>query len=121
MEPLVEPTIARWFTAGFRETRRDVVDGVRAMIRATNPRGYAGCCHAIAALDLTDRLPRITAPTLVIVGAEDQGTPVAASRTIQGQINGSRLVVLDSAAHLSNIEQAEPFNRALLGFLGPIA
>src|SRR2546428_12730683 len=88
MEPLVEPTLSRWFTAPFREKRKDVVDRVAAMIRSTPPRGYAGCCHAISALDLTDRLPAISRPTLVVVGEDDQGTPVAASRTIQERIKG---------------------------------
>jgi 3-oxoadipate enol-lactonase len=117
MEPLVEPTIGRWFTAPFREQRKDVVDRVRAMIRGTNPRGYAGCCHAIAALDLTDRLSAITLPTLIVVGEEDQGTPVAASQAIQAKIAGSQLEVIKSAAHLSNLEQPEVFTRALTSFL----
>jgi 3-oxoadipate enol-lactonase len=121
LEPLVEPTLERWFTAGFRARRAEVVDRVRAMIRTTPPRGYAGCCHAIAALDLTDRIGAITLPTLVIVGEDDPGTPVAASETIQRQIKGSELVVLKSAAHLSNMEQPEAFNRALTAFLSRVA
>jgi 3-oxoadipate enol-lactonase len=120
MEPLVEPTLERWFTAGFRARRPDVVERVRAMIRTTPPRGYAGCCHAIAALDLTDRLGAITLPTLVLVGADDPGTPVAMSETIQRQIGGSELVVLTSAAHLANLEQPEEFNRALMPFLARV-
>jgi len=92
MEPLVEATIGRWFTQPFREARADVVNPVRAMIRATPPRGYVGCCQAISQLDLTDRLSAIRIPTLVVVGEEDQGTPVAASRTIQEQIKGAELV-----------------------------
>jgi 3-oxoadipate enol-lactonase len=117
MEPLVEPTIGRWFTAPFREQRKDVVDRVRAMIRATSPRGYVGCCHAISALDLTDRIAAIALPTLIVVGAEDQGTPVAASRTIEERIAGSRLQILPSAAHLSNVEQPEAFTAAVTSFL----
>jgi 3-oxoadipate enol-lactonase len=117
MEPLVEPTIGRWFTAPFRERHKDAVDPVRAMIRATKPQGYAGCCHAIAALDLTDALPAITLPTLVIVGEEDQGTPVAASQAIQSKIAGSQLQILKAAAHLSNMEQPEAFNAVLTSFL----
>jgi 3-oxoadipate enol-lactonase len=117
MEPLVEPTIGRWFTAPFREQRKDVVDRVRAMIRATNPRGYAGCCHAISALDLTDRIGAIKVPTLVVVGEEDQGTPVAASRAIQERIAGSRLEILPSAAHLANVEQPDAFTTAVTSFL----
>ena len=121
MEPLVEPTIGRWFTAPFRERHQDVVEPVRKMIRNTKPQGYAGCCHAIAALDLTDRLPSIKIPTVVIVGEEDQGTPVAASQAIQSRIAGAELHILKSAAHLSNLEQPEAFNGALTSFLSRVS
>jgi 3-oxoadipate enol-lactonase len=117
MDALVEPTLGRWFTAPFRERRKDVVDRVATMIRTTPPQGYAGCCHAIAALDLTDRIAAISMPTLVVVGEEDQGTPVAASKVINERIKGSELVVLPSAAHLSNLEQPDAFTAALTRFL----
>jgi pimeloyl-ACP methyl ester carboxylesterase len=91
------------------------------MIRRTNPRGYAGCCHAIRSLDLTDRLDAITIPTLIIVGAQDVGTPVAASQAIHERIKGSELVILDPASHLSNLEQPEHFTRALERFLTKLA
>ncbi|HXH11606.1 MAG TPA: 3-oxoadipate enol-lactonase [Alphaproteobacteria bacterium] len=117
MEPHVETTVGRWFTAPFRQQRPDVIDKVRTMIRTTPPRGYAGCCHAIAGLNLTDRLPEITLPTLIIVGEEDPGTPVAASQVIHERIKGSELVILKSASHLSNMEQPEAFNQAVTGFL----
>jgi 3-oxoadipate enol-lactonase len=117
MEPLVDPTLARWLTAPFREQRKDVVSGVAAMIRSTPPQGYAGCCHAISALDLTDRISAISMPTLIVVGEEDQGTPVAASKVINERIKGSELVIIPSAAHLSNLEQPELFTAALTRFL----
>jgi 3-oxoadipate enol-lactonase len=121
MEPLVEGTIGRWFTAPFREQRNDVVEPVRTMIRRTPPQGYAGCCAAISALDLTDRLPAIKIPTLVVVGEEDQGTPVAASQAIQAKIAGSQLEILKSAAHLANMEQPEAFTNALTTFLARLS
>jgi 3-oxoadipate enol-lactonase len=117
MDPMVEPTVARWFTPKFIETRKDVIEPVRAMIRRTPPKGYVGCCHAIKPLDLTDRLKAITLPTLIIVGAQDQGTPLSASQAIHDQIKGSELVVLDPASHLSNLEQPDAFTRALEQFL----
>jgi 3-oxoadipate enol-lactonase len=120
MEPLVEPTIERWFTPAYRDREKERVDTVRAMIRRTPPHGYVGCCHAIAALDLTDRLKAIALPTCVIVGEDDPGTPVAASRAIQAEIRGSQLVVLKSAAHLSNVEQPEAFTAALDRFLADV-
>jgi 3-oxoadipate enol-lactonase len=117
MEPHIEPTIGRWFTPSFRQQHPAALDPVRAMIRSTNPAGYAGCCHAIKTLDLTDRIAAIATRTLIIVGEDDVGTPVAASRTIHERIRGSQLVILKSASHLSNIEQASAFNEALLAFL----
>jgi 3-oxoadipate enol-lactonase len=87
------------------------------MIRTTPPRGYAGCCHAIAALNLTDYLRAITLPTLIIVGEDDPATPVAALHVIHQPIRGSELVILKSAAHLSNLKQPEAFNQVLTAFL----
>jgi 3-oxoadipate enol-lactonase len=121
MEPLVEPTLARWFTEPFRARRKDVVDRVAAMIRNTPTAGYAGCCHAISALDLTDRISAIKVPAIAIVGEDDPGTPVAAHRVIQERIAGCRLEIIPQAAHLSNMEQPEAFNRALTSFLGTAA
>jgi 3-oxoadipate enol-lactonase len=117
MEPLVEPTLSRWFTEPFRQSRKDVVGKVAAMIRHTPPAGYAGCCHAISALDLTDRIHAIKMPTIAIVGEDDPGTPVAAHKVIHERIAGSRLEIIPKAAHLANMEQPEAFNKALTGFL----
>lgn len=118
MEPHVEPTVGRWFTAPFAATHPDIIGPVSAMIRQTKPQGYIGCCHAIKALDLTDRLSAISVPVLIVVGEDDPGTPVAASRAIHERIRGSELEILKSASHLSNIEQQDAFTKALLDFLG---
>jgi 3-oxoadipate enol-lactonase len=117
MDALVEPTMERWFTAPFRAKPNALLEKVRAMIRATPLKGYVGCSRAIMKLNLTERLTEIELPTLIVVGEEDPGTPVAASRTIHEQIKGSELVILKSAAHLSNIEQQNGFNTAVLEFL----
>ncbi len=117
MEPLVESTLARWFTERFRQTHTDVVAKVAAMIRATPVPGYAGCCHAIPKINLTSRLGQIRCPSIVIVGKDDAGTPVSMAEDIHRAIPGSKLVVIDSAAHLSNLEQPQAFNQALSDFL----
>jgi 3-oxoadipate enol-lactonase len=56
-------------------------------------------------------------PPLIVVGADDPATTVEMSRTIHKGIAGSELVVLPDAAHLSNMEQADAFNAAVLRFL----
>jgi 3-oxoadipate enol-lactonase len=117
MEPLVVPTLGRWFTEGFRNTRPDVVEKVANMIRSTPAAGYAGCCHAIPRINLTARLKEIACPSLVIVGREDAGTPVSMAEDIQRALPGSKLVVIPDASHLSNLEQPDAFNLALGGFV----
>jgi pimeloyl-ACP methyl ester carboxylesterase len=62
-------------------------------------------------------LKEIHCPILVIVGKEDPGTPLVMSQEIHANSPGSELVVLENAAHISNIEQPTNFNRALEGFL----
>jgi 3-oxoadipate enol-lactonase len=52
-----------------------------------------------------------------VVGAEDQGTPVAMAQELAAAIAGSELHVIDAAAHLSNVEQPESFNALLTAFL----
>src|SRR5439155_24472942 len=102
---MLDSAVARCFTTKLIETRKDVIEPVRAMIRHTPPKGYVGCCHAIKSLDLTDRLKAITLRTLIIFGAQDMGTPLAASQAINQQIKGCELGVLDPASHLPNPDQ----------------
>jgi 3-oxoadipate enol-lactonase len=118
MEPLAQPTLERWFTAAFREKNAATVNMVRRLILATPVAGYVGCCHAIPKINLTARLKEIRSPILVIVGADDPGTPPAMAREIHENAPGSRLVVIPSAAHLANLEQPRAFSKALEDFLG---
>jgi 3-oxoadipate enol-lactonase len=114
---VVEGTLARWFTPGFRAARPDAVARIAAQIRSTPAAGYVGCASAIRVLDITAQIGAIAAPTLVIVGADDPGTPPAMSEVIVSTISGARLEIIPSASHLSCIEQPEIFNRLVASFL----
>jgi 3-oxoadipate enol-lactonase len=117
MPVLVDSTLARWFTPSFLQKKGPGVDMIRNIFLASSSVGYIGCTEAIRRLNYIDQLARIKNPTLIIVGAEDPGTPVAAAQAIHERIAGSHLVVIPSASHLCNIEQAEVFNRSLGEFL----
>jgi 3-oxoadipate enol-lactonase len=121
MEGVREGTLARWFTDPYRESNKSVMDRIGRDICATPVEGFAGCCEAIAKVDVLDRLNEVDCPTLVIVGEQDHGTPVEAAKLIQQNIKGAELVVIPSAAHLSNVEQAEAFNKALTKFYDRLA
>jgi 3-oxoadipate enol-lactonase len=114
---LVDSTLERWFTPLYAKENPKKVNPVRNQFLATSVDGYIGCSEAISQLNFIEQLSKITLPTLILVGAEDPGTPVAASEAIHERIRGSKLAILPSASHLGNIEQAEFFNEHLLEFL----
>ena len=116
IEPMIEGTLGRWFTAGFHQTQPDKVDKVRSLLRETTPVGYAACCAAIRDMDQRESIRSIAAKTLVIGGTQDAGTTPAMAEQIAGSVPEAKLVMLE-AAHLSNIERADEFNAALIEFL----
>jgi 3-oxoadipate enol-lactonase len=112
MQAIADTVLGRFFCDPFRGARPDIVAQFRAVLLATAPHGYAGCCAALRDGDLTPELGRIGAPTLVIAGSRDVSTPPGQLETLARGIAGSVLVTLDTA-HLSNIEQPAPFTEAL--------
>ncbi len=113
LEAIVDGALQRWFHAGFHARQPQTVAHWRARVLACDAAGYIACCHAIAGLDTTPRLPGITVPALVIAGALDQGTPPEMARVIAKGIPGARLVVLPEASHLSVLEQPLAFRSTL--------
>jgi 3-oxoadipate enol-lactonase len=113
----VDDTLERWFTPGYLKENPPEVKMIRRQVLATPLAGYIGCSEALRGLNYLDRLAEIKLPTLIIVGEEDPGTPVAASEAMHERMDGSKLVVLPAARHLSNIEQSDAFNEALMDFL----
>ena len=117
MEPLASATIERWFDADTRERNPGLVARFASLVRSTAPEAYAACCRAIQEVDLTDRLHAIEAPTLLLVGSEDTGTMAEEHAIIRDRIAGAELVVIEGAAHLSNLCAPEAFDAALSSFL----
>ena len=110
----------RWFTAEFADREPDVVASFIAELERADPSGYAGCCLAIAGMDLRADLSSIKAPTLVISGAADPATPPDHGAAIAAGIGGSRArqIVVERAAHLANVSSADEVTAALLAHLG---
>ncbi len=115
MEALVEPTVNRWFPPEFVAKEPPVLDKVREMIRTTPFAGFAGCAAALSDYDLRPGLPAIGNPTLLIVGSKD--ATLAGIKQINAAVPGSKLVELEGAGHLSNLEQPQAFARAARDFL----
>src|SRR5262245_8005341 len=115
MEALVEPTVNRWFPPEFVATKAPVLDKVRGMIRKTPYAGFAGCAAALSDYDLRPGLPGIDRPTLLICGTKD--ATFGGMKQIKDAVPGARLVELEGAGHLSNLEQPAAFTRAIGDFI----
>jgi 3-oxoadipate enol-lactonase len=116
---VVDVVVERWFTPQFRASRPETFEWAGRMLRETDAEGYAGCCEAIRDMDLRDRLASITAPTLVISGADDPAIPPEHGEIIRDAIPGASFEVVPNAAHLANVEQPGKITRALLDHLSP--
>ena len=118
MPAIAEDFLKKVLTPATLTEKPDLVARVREMILQTDPQGAASALRGMAARpDQTAFLEEILAPTLILVGSEDQITPPKDAELMRREIRGSRLEILDGASHLSNLERPAEFNRALLDFL----
>jgi len=91
---------------------------VLRMMRGTDPAGAAAALRGRAARpDYVPVLAGIEVPALVLVGRDDEYTPLSDARLLADGIPGATLTVVDQAAHLPNLEQPAAFNAALGQFL----
>ncbi|WP_028938128.1 alpha/beta fold hydrolase [Pseudonocardia spinosispora] len=98
-----------------------VAEHVLGMMRATWPEGAAAALRGRAERpDYLETLARTTVPTLVVVGSDDEFTPVADAELIHSLVAGSTLAVIDGAAHMPNLERPDEFDAVLLRFLDSI-
>jgi 3-oxoadipate enol-lactonase len=118
MAGIVDAMLPKLLAPDTVSKRPEVVKRVRDMMLQTKPEGAAAALRGMAQReDQTERLSQIDVPTLIVVGREDAITPVADSEKMHQAIANSKLIVIENAGHVSNIEQPEQFNRAMIEFL----
>jgi pimeloyl-ACP methyl ester carboxylesterase len=87
--------------------------------RRLSPIGYANSLRALLAMDhITDDLPKIRVPVLLIGG--DRDPSLAPMKVMKRKIRGSKLVVLSPASHFANRDQPQAWNRTALAFLAAV-
>jgi len=110
--------IPRLLSPGTIQAKPTLVQNVRSMIEGNQISGIAGDLMAMAERpDSTPLLRQITCPAQIIVGELDVATPPADSQLMAGQTPRAQLAMIPGAAHLSNLEQPELFNRIVGDFL----
>ena len=118
MAGIADAMLPKLLTPDTVSKRPELVKRVRDMMLKTKPEGAAGALLGMAERDdQTPLLSQISCPALILVGKEDPITPVRDSEQMHRDIAGSRLVVMENAAHVSNLERTEQFNDELMRFL----
>jgi pimeloyl-ACP methyl ester carboxylesterase len=116
---MADDALPKLLGATSHRERPEVVARVRQIIEANPPRGITDALAGLAArADSTPTLREIRVPTLVVVGEEDEITPLAEAEALQRGIAGSRLAVIPRAGHLSSLENPDEFNRQVRAWLG---
>ena len=120
LEAMADPILERWFPPAFHRDRAVELAGYRNMLLRTTVEGYLGCCRAIQAADMRQEAPAITAPTLVICGAEDGATPPALVSEFARSVPGARYEELAGVGHLPSIDEPDKVADLIEGFLAGI-
>jgi pimeloyl-ACP methyl ester carboxylesterase len=103
--PEGKATVNTWVSELRRQDRR----GTKSAIRGVTDR-----------LPILDEIPRITAPTQVVVGSADVATPVAKAEAIVAAVPGARLEILPGVGHVSTLEAPGAVTDVLAGFLATV-
>lgn len=113
---IADMVINAWLTKDFQTAHPDVTARMKEMMIATPVEGYLGCCAAVRDMDHREIIKAIKNPTLIIAGAKDPATNVAAAEFIRDRIPGSKLAIVD-AAHIANVEVPDAYAKEVLAFL----
>jgi 3-oxoadipate enol-lactonase len=117
-QPVAEAMLPKAFAPKTYSDRPEVVEAVRAMMISSDPTGVAAASRGMAVRpDMTELLPAIDLPTLVVVGADDALTTVDEMRRMATAIPEAKLQIVPEAGHLSPLENPAVFNATLASFL----
>ena len=106
----------RWVSNNFTVKSPKAVSMLKTMFEGMDEHGYNATCAAVRDMDMRNIAKLNSLPTLIIAGKNDIASPPSKSEYLFNQYSDAELVVLD-ASHLSNIEQPELFNDAVVEFL----
>lgn len=110
---IADAVLDRWFSHEFRRTHTMDIAGYRNMLTRTPAEGYIGTCATLRDADLTSTAPRLTQPTLCLVGEEDGATPPELVKSLSEVIPSASFGTIPNAGHLPCIEQP----RVLAGWI----
>ncbi len=97
-------SVGRWFSEEFQKANPDLMATLRERNAANDPDCYAAAYRVLAESDFGGEIGRISCPTLIATGEEDQGSNPRMARLMNERIHGSRLAILPGKRHSILIE-----------------
>ncbi|HET6861570.1 MAG TPA: alpha/beta fold hydrolase [Pyrinomonadaceae bacterium] len=118
MAGIADSMLPKLLTPETVSKKPDLVKRIRDMMLKTDPKGAAAALLGMAGReDFTSQLSQISVPVLIIAGRDDALIPMQHSERMHQAIASSRLAVIEHAAHVVNLEQAEAFNHEMMQFV----
>jgi len=118
MRDYAEEVLPKMISPRTVEEQPDVKAHILSMMRGTSPKGAAAALRGRAERpDYTALLPQINVPTFIIVGSDDEFTPVADAEFMRDRIPDSKMAVIEGAGHMPNLENPIEFNRLIGEFI----
>lgn len=114
---MVELSRGRWFTPGFIDQHAAAVQASLADLANVHPASYARCCRFIRDFDIFDRIHELTANSLLIAGQQDAATPPSMLEQLHRAMPGSRLEIVEPAAHMLSVERAAEVSALIRDFI----
>jgi pimeloyl-ACP methyl ester carboxylesterase len=121
-EAAVSSMLGKLFAPGSAERQAEHIERIGQVMRRTRPRTVVAALRGMATRpDRTADLARITVPTLVLAGSDDQLIPPLESRRMAEALPNARLVMVPDAGHMAPLENPVAVDEALHAFLGSLA
>ncbi len=114
-------SVKNLFSAAAIEKDTEEVKMIRNTILNTKAENVCKTLMALASRkEKCSVIENVKIPTLILVGAEDKVTPLAAATKMHHLISNSTLHIVADAGHVSNLENPNDFNNHVKSFLNAL-
>ena len=114
---MVEFQKKRWVSEDFILKNTALMDQLTEVFLHNDIVGYTESCLMMGNMDLRKELSMIKVPTQILVGSDDQATPITMAEELNQLIANSTIEIIDSAKHLASIEKPLAVARHLLNLM----
>ena len=116
--PVADSMLPKLFAPQSLVSGADYIEATKQVMASTRPTTVAASLRGMAERpNMTDELPNIDLPALLLCGEHDVITPAAEMRDVAAAMPDSMFHVIYGAGHMSPLERPERVNQLILDFL----